>query len=252
LRWGEIANGSCTVNEVAAEKTTISVGSVQENQWKARLELAPDTAYCYRVYLGDPGADLLEADQSPHFVSQLPSGSATPFSFAVFGDWGSVSADGRNAALADLMSNLAKTGARFALSTGDNAYPQGTQANYGDLVQTGPNLSAVFGPQFWKAPGASLPLFPTVGNHGFEQAADLVDWPQDTAVASSDGRYAIEPYCCLNGTHSNQYPSAWYAFDAGNARFYVLTAAWSDSNVGAASDYENDNDYHWSPDSAEY
>ena len=38
----------------------------------------------------------------------------------------------------------------------------------------------------------------------------------------------METYCCVNGTNSASYPSAWYAFDAGNARFYVLEAAWND------------------------
>ena len=47
------------------------------------------------------------------------------------------------------------------------------------------------------------------------------------AASSSSGRYAMETYCCVNGTNSASYPSAWYAFDAGNARFYVLEAAWS-------------------------
>ena len=56
--------------------------------------------------------------------------------------------------------------ARFALSVGDNAYESGSQANYGDLYQTGPNISAVFGPDYWAKVGASLPLFTAVGNHG--------------------------------------------------------------------------------------
>jgi fibronectin type 3 domain-containing protein len=44
----------------------------------------------------------------------------------------------------------------------------------------------------------------------------------------------------------------WYAFDAGSARFYVLTAAWSDGNVGTASVYQDDRDAHWTASSAEY
>jgi hypothetical protein len=253
MTWGKAGAENCTVHEVPATRTTISVNSVQEYQWQADLALEPGTEYCYRVYLGSaPGTDLLDTDPSPRFVSQLPLGSNAPFTFAVFGDWGWVSAGSQNPALAGLMRRLAGSGARFALSTGDNAYQQGTQANYGDLLQTGADVSAVFGPQFWKVPGASLPLFPAVGNHGFEHDADLVNWPQDSAVASSGGNYQIEPYCCLNGSHFDRYPSAWYAFDAGNARLYVLTAAWSDSNPGAATDYENDYSYHWTPDSAEY
>ena len=71
-------------------------------------------------------------------------------------------------------------------------------------------------------------------------------------MASSAGRYERETYCCLNGTVSSNYPSAWYAFDAGVARFYVLEASWSDLNIGSASPYENDYDYHWRPSTDEY
>jgi hypothetical protein len=56
----------------------------------------------------------------------------------------------------------------------------------------------------------------------------------------------------LNGTASANYPSVWYAFDAGPARFYMLDAAWADSNLGTGSLYENDFDYHWTPGSPEY
>ena len=66
-------------------------------------------------------------------------------------------------------------------------------------------------------------------------------------MTSSGGRYQSDTYCCLNGTTSKDYPSAWYAFDAGNARFYVLDAAWPNSNVGSGDPYKNDYDYHWAP-----
>ena len=112
-------------------------------------------------------------------------------------------------------------------------------------------MSGVFAPQHWKKVGASIPFFNAAGNHGFNSTF-LSIWPQATAVSSSSGRYAMETYCCVNGTNSASYPSAWYAFDAGNARFYVLEAAWSGSNDGTADEYKNDYDAHWTPSSAEY
>ena len=54
-------------------------------------------------------------------------------------------------------------------------------------------------------------------------------------MANSGGRYTRDTYCCVYGSTSANYPSAWYAFDAGNARFYVLQAAWADTNVGPAA-----------------
>ena len=150
-----------------------------------------------------------------------------------------------------LMTQLAQSGVRFAVGTGDTAYPSGTQTNYGDLRQTGTNVSGVFAPQHWKKVGASIPFFNATGNHGFNSTF-LSIWPQATAASSSSGRYAMETYCCVNGTNSASYPSAWYAFDAGNARFYVLEAAWSGSNDGTADEYKNDYDTHWTPSSPEY
>jgi chitodextrinase len=62
----------------------------------------------------------------------------------------------------------------------------------------------------------------------------------------------MESYPSINGSNPQSYPSMWYAFDAGPARFYSLTAAWSDSNLGTGTVYENDRDAHWKPGAAEY
>jgi hypothetical protein len=126
-------------------------------QWKAQLTLTRGVQYCYRVFLGS--TDLLGSDPSPTFFTQVPAGSTEPFTFAVIGDWGSVDGAGNNPDQANLMAQLAASGARFALTTGDNAYSSGSQTNYGDLVQTGPGISALLGPQFWARVGASMPLF---------------------------------------------------------------------------------------------
>jgi hypothetical protein len=62
----------------------------------------------------------------------------------------------------------------------------------------------------------------------------------------------MDTYCCTNGTRSASYPSAWYAFDQGNARFYLLEAAWAEDNVGSADEFENDHENHWTPGSPQY
>jgi uncharacterized repeat protein (TIGR01451 family) len=248
VKWGKVESGSCITSSKTATRTSITVASVGEYQWKAKLALTPDTEYCYRIYFGSPQEDLLGDDPSPRFWSQLPAGSSEPFSFLVFGNWGQVDSSGANPQQANLMQQIAASGARFAVTTGDNAYNSGTQTNYGDLVATGADTSAVFGPAFWKVPGASLPLFPALGNHGISSASThFLNWPQAEAVSTSGGRYKNEVYCCLNGTTSKTYGSAWYAFNAGNTRFYVLLAAWADTNVGTANPHKNDYDYHWAP-----
>ncbi len=259
VRFGKVGSESCTAHYVSAARTPISVNSIAQYQWKAQLDLEPGTQYCYRVYLGtSPGneIDLLGSDSSPSFWTQVPAGANQSFSFVVFGDWGQVDSSGTNTYQANLMSLIASSGARFAITTGDNGYPSGSQQNFGDLIQTGSNISAIFGPSFWKVPGASLPIFPTIGNHGISSSnADhpyLVTWPQDRVAAASGGRYLKETYCCLDGTSSAAYPSAWYAFDAGPARFYILTAAWADTNVGTATAYQVDYDYHFAPGMPQY
>jgi uncharacterized repeat protein (TIGR01451 family) len=255
LKYGRVGTESCTAHTVSTSHIAVTVGSASEFLWKAQLSgLAPDTAYCYRLYLGQSSqVDLLGTDPAPQLRSQIPRGANTPYTFAVFGDWGFVHADGTNPDQANVMHQIATSGARFAVTTGDNAYPSGSQQNYGDLTQVGADTSAVFGPNFWTVAGSTIPLFPAMGNHGFSGGTTaLNNWPEDVAVATSNGRQVKETYCCLNGTTSADYPSIWYAFDAGNARFYVLEAAWADTNPGSSTSYGNDYAYHWAPDRAEY
>jgi Calcineurin-like phosphoesterase len=260
VRWGRSGAEPCTAHTVAAARTAITVAGTPRYQWKALLDLASDASYCYRVYLapsraGQREIDLLGSEPAPTFRTQVAPGSAQPFSFAVFGDWGAVGTSGTNAQQADVISRIASSGARFALTIGDNASPSGSQDNYGDLVHTGPNLSAVFGPQGWPVAGRSIALFPAIGNHGLQRSdanhPHLTNWPQDRAIAASGGRYVRETHCCLNGTTSTVLPSTWYAFTAGRARFYVLQAAWPDRLTGTSTPYGNDFAYHWAAGRAE-
>jgi hypothetical protein len=249
--WGEVGSDDICVptTTVTATRTSISVSGVSEYQWKAQLVLGAGRHYCYRVRLGS--VDLLGVEPSPRFWTQVPSGSPERFSFAVFGDWGYTDSSGANPHQANVMRQIAASGARFAVTTGDQPYGSGSQSNYGDLVQRGSELGTIFGPQSWTVPGASIPLFPALGNHG-RTSTFLANWPQERAVDASGGRYAMETYCCLNGTTAKDYPSAWYAFDAGGTRIYVLDSSWSSSNSGTADSYKNDYDYHWARTAAEY
>src|SRR5687767_13718221 len=156
VKWGQLGTESCDAHTTVATRTFIFVNGVSEYQWKAPItDLAPDTEYCYRVYFGSSQLDLLGADPSPSFRTQVPAGSTQPFKFAVWGDWGEVvDPSGQNPDQANLIAQIAASGARFALTNGDNASQVGSQKNYGDLYQTGENTSAVFGPSFWKVAGA--------------------------------------------------------------------------------------------------
>jgi chitodextrinase len=249
LKYG-VVGSNCATKTVSASKTAISVGTVSEYQWKAKLTgLQANTQYCYRVFLGT--TDLLGSDASPKFWSALPTGSNASYSFAVFGDWGDTNQQGTNPQQAALDSLIGQSGARFALATGDTAYDSGSQLNYGDLNQSGYRISSIFGPSFWPQAGSQVPLFSVPGNHG-ANATFFTNWPQAQAVSQSSGSYQMDTYCCANGANSAKAPSAWYAFDEGNARFYVLTAAWSDSNVGSSTPYGMDYAFRWQQNSPEY
>jgi hypothetical protein len=208
VTYGPFDGTSCVLSSAqSATRTTVKVGTVSEYQWKASLALPSGGRYCYRVLLG--GTDLLGTGDSPVFTTQAAAGSSQPFSFAVFGDWGLVDANGNNPDQQNLLGTLAGSGVRFAVTTGDNGYPSGSQTNYGDLQQVGAAMGAIFGARFWPVPGASVPLFTASGNHGLSGTAhaDLTNWPQDVAVSSSGGRYANDLYCCVNGTTATNYAS---------------------------------------------
>jgi hypothetical protein len=247
--WGP--TGNCTANTTAATKTSMTVISKAEYQWKATIPVTPDTDYCYRITMGS--VDLLASDPAPVFTSQVRAGSTSPFSFAVFGDWGQAYAGGVNNDQANVLQQISKSKSRFAVMTGDTAYPGGGQKEYGDLQQLGTDQSAVFGPKFWAVPGRSLPVFNVTGNHGFTAGSvQALNWPEQNTASASGGKYQMENYPSVNGSTAKSYPSMWYAFDAGPARFYVLTASWADTNVGTGSVYKNDHDAHWTPSSAQY
>ena len=253
VSYGPVVSGSCDpTTTVPATRRSITVGTVLEYQWTSELDLPASGSYCYRAYLG-ASEDLLGGNPSPRFTTQAPAGSSAPFSFDVMGDWGQVDASSQNPDQANLMKQIAASNARFMVTVGDNGYPNGNQVNYGDLQQTGKDTSAIFGPDFWTVPGPTTPIFTAPGNHGLSGTAhtDLTTWTQDQVVADSGGRYQNDVYCCVNNTKSTNYASEWYAFTAGNARFYVLDAAWGDSNKGTGTLYADDYAAHWAPGSPE-
>jgi chitodextrinase len=258
VRWGTPSGSTgCTLTSSSVSKTTntvnapISVAGVTEYQTSITVSgLTAGTSYCYRVYTGGSSpVDLLGTDSAPRFSTMS---SSTSLTFDVFGDWGDTSINGGSGQAA-VDSLIAGSGAKFAVSTGDIAYANGTQTNYGNLVATGSATSEVFGPKFWTVAGDSIPLFSTTGNHG-RSSTYLQNWRQPTTVAASNGVYQMQTYSGVDGTTATSYPSNWYAFSTAGARFYVITADWGDTNFGTATGgaYQVDRDYHWQTSSPEY
>lgn len=236
--WGTAdANGACSLtNSVVATAAGRQYTIAAKSEYQHSLTitgLAANTSYCYRIFGGNSAnsIDLLAPDASPVFRTLPSSGS---YSFLVFGDWGDNSTSTTASGQAKLDALIASSGASFAVGTGDIAYNTGTQTEYGDLISSGTRVSQVFGANYWKAPGAKLPFFTTAGNHG-RTSTFFQNWPEPTVVAASNGTYSLVDYSSVDGNNVSKGPGVWYAFDVAGVRNYVLTADWSDTNVGQAT-----------------
>ena len=199
--------GSCNTSTATATRTFMLVNGVSEYQWKAQLTgLAADTQYCYRVYFGSAQLDLLGTDASPVFRTQIPAGSTAPFKFAVFGDWGKTLAAGNpdqaNVIVADRRQRrpLRRHDRRQRLR---GRQPEGLRRPLPDRGQhergLRPRLTG-------RSPGASLPLFPALGNHDLQQ----LDAAHELAAGHGRGdlRRALPDRHLLlpNGTTSDRLP----------------------------------------------
>jgi len=285
LRWGP--PGACTQNVVTVGIfTRINVAPTGYFLYDYMDSLtisglSPRSTYCYRIY-SSTGVDLLSsANPSPTFTTLDPvsTSSQASLTFAVIGDFGdntnsstgSVSSTSYNAAQQAIMASIAGSGARFVVGVGDLAYQDGTQANYGDLRETGTNapggtdrqrlqISNIFGPRYW-AQINGVPFFPANGNHGRNNNI-MRNWPMPATIAASGGTYDLVSYPAMDGASAATYGTVWYAFSTGNVRIYALDASWTDGNVGSGNgglckptpcaSYQLDRDQHWKTTSPEY
>ena len=261
--------GNCTASTATASSAgaPITVGTVKEYQDAVTLTgLAASSTYCYRITnTGASPVDLLGSNPSPQFTTLEAATGTAPLTFDVLGDWGDNTNNGDttasyNANQGAIDAEVASSGAQFTISTGDVAYPGGTQADYGDLNQTGAQISEVYGPSYWAVPGESIPYYAVSGNHGLNSTF-ITDWPEGSTTAASGGVYQMLPYPSVDGANAASYPTSYYAFSSGGVRFYMLDAAWGDANTGTATGgtcgspctaYQVDHDAHWTTNSAEY
>ena len=118
----------------------------------------------------------------------------------------------------------------------------------------------MFGPSYWAIPGESIPYFAISGNHGLNSTF-ISNWPESATAAAAGGEYGMYPYPSIDGANAASYPTSYYAFSTGGVRFYMLDAAWGDTNTGTATGgtcgsnckaYQVDHDAHWTATSPEY
>jgi hypothetical protein len=227
------AGGDCTQLAATTRRSqAITFAGRTDFLYSVELDrLAPGRSYCYR--LDDSVFELASDEVPPTFSTAAAADDPRAFSFAVIGDWGGGTDDE-----ARVLAQIAASPAQFVITVGDNAYVDGTQADYGDLTS-----GNVFGSRFWPIVGESRPVFAAAGNHGFSNfRAALDNWPEPSAVRLSGGRQRRDDYCCTPTLRQPfKYASTWYAFDWGGARFYVLDGAWADRTGG----YRGDFYAHW-------
>jgi hypothetical protein len=152
--------------------------------------LRPGEKYRYRVWTKD------ERVTDEYEFRATPSGP-TPFSFAVFGDFGA----GTRGQLG-VAKLLDESPAEFALLTGDIVYGGGEEENY-DLRFFKPYRKALRRMTFW----------PALGNHD---------------VAYKDGAAALAVFDVPRNGPEEIQAGRNYSFDYGNAHFAAL-----DSNAGS-------------------
>ena len=258
---------------------TGNLGTTPENQWSVPLTgLAAGTEYCYAVFSGDSSGavDLLPPSQPDQMFTTLDStGSTKSLTFDVTDDLGETYyasgvgfPNNLNSDQAALDQEIGSSGARFLILAGDTAYNSGTQSNYGDLAQTGAEVSDMFGPSYWPQTNG-IPTFKTDGDHGLN-VENLQIWPTPVTATLSGGTYALDTYpaSAVDGTTATNNPDSWYAIQSGDVRIYVLDASWNEQTnqgtstgsacsptnapVSACQQYQIDYDKHWTTSSPEY
>ncbi|HMB52951.1 MAG TPA: metallophosphoesterase family protein [Thermoanaerobaculia bacterium] len=161
--------------------------------------------------VGDANGRL--ANGAGSFATPPATGSAAPFRVWVTGDVGTGGLEPRRVRDA-FFAWAGDRGADLWLMLGDNAYNDGTEAEY----QRG--VFAVYGDQL-----RSLPLFPTLGNHDGHSASS----------AAETGPY-YDLFTLPAGGESGGVPSgteAYYSFDYGNAHFVCLESYSLDRRPGS-------------------
>ncbi|MDH3281030.1 MAG: DNRLRE domain-containing protein, partial [Gammaproteobacteria bacterium] len=174
--------------------------------------LLSDEKYYYSV--GNFSGPMVGGDASHYFVTSPPAGTPTPTRVWVLGDSGTANANA--AAVRDAFLNY--TGDRppnLWLMLGDNAYPDGTDAEY---------EAAVF--DMYPVTLRQSVLWPTLGNHDGHTA--------DSATQSGPyyDIFSLPDAGQAGGLASGT--EAYYSFDYGNIHFICLESHDTDRSTSGA------------------
>jgi acid phosphatase type 7 len=170
--------------------------------------LLPDGTYYYSI--GTTTATLAGGDATHYFVTAPMTGTAKQTRIWVLGDSGTADANAR--AVRDAYLNFTgQTRTDLVLMLGDNAYDDGTDAEY---------QRAVF--DMYPMVLRNTVLWPTIGNH-------------DTAGSTVPGIYPYhEIFSLPTNAEAGGMPSGtenYYSFDYGNIHFISLDSMTSDRSA---------------------
>ena len=172
--------------------------------------LAAATTYYYGV--GTPSAVLEGEGYGHHFRTPAATGSAASFRAWVVGDSGTANYFARSVRNAYADHGRGRT-TDLWLMLGDNAYVDGTDAEYQAAVFD------VYPAELWR-----MPLFSTFGNHDAHSASS----------ATETGPY-YDIFDLPRAAESGGTPSgteAYYSFDVGNVHFICLDSQGSSRQPG--------------------
>lgn len=190
--------------------------------------LTPNTTYYYSV--GTPTETLAGADIDHFFTTSPPQGTEQPVRILVLGDSGRTSVTASNVR-DEYLSYVGFDTAELLLLLGDNAYLDGTDAEYtATLFQNHPMVLR------------NTMLWPTIGNHDLHTAN----------AATETGAY-YDAFTLPTAGEAGGLPSGsenYYSFDYANIHFltFETNAVFLESGTPMYNWVENDlaaNDQEW-------
>ena len=190
--------------------TTVVDATAVSTEHEIRVTgLAPNTKYYYAV--GATSGQLVGGAADYSFTTAPAPGTGKPTRIWVLGDPGT----GSTNQLAVRNSYLSYTGSRATdlwLMLGDNAYPNGTDAEYqGSLFDTYPTTLR------------QSPLWPSYGNH------DAASSNASTQTGPYFDMFTLPALGQSGGVASGT--EAYYSFDYGNIHFIALDSSESDRSA---------------------
>ena len=199
--------------------TTIVDDSASTTEHAVSLPgLAPNTVYYYSI--GSATTQLAGGDANHYFITSPPPGAADPMRVWVLGDAGTAGPTGINAnqtAVRNAYSTF--NGGQYTdliLLLGDNAYDNGTDAEYQNAVF---NMYGSFLRQ--------SNLWSTIGNHDTAQSTN-----PDVATLPYFNIFTLPAAGQAGGLASGT--ERYYSFDFGNLHFVCLDSMTSDRSVNGA------------------